>query len=211
MHKRRSGSVLFPSVSSGLGVILVAAAVILVAFLAYTAGNGIIYRFLFGANSSTELIQTSRSTIAAFSNTVFGNPLLNKILFFAFWMLVGLVVYMVLYGFIRGTSSAAEDINESHFLNTDRHETVRTFEIRTGIRSIALFGWIIYLVFFFKILFPFSILMTRIGVTDYPAFHAWLYGLSGLIILTSCLHIHVIFLRLIMLRTRLFDSNDVVG
>jgi len=83
MDIKRLGLLLRPSQLSIIGNLMASGLILAVASLSYLAGSGLIYNFLFGSGSSIELIQTSRGTFSAFNNTVFGNPTLNKVLYFA--------------------------------------------------------------------------------------------------------------------------------
>lgn len=199
-----------PSLFSGIITVLLSSIILGVATLSYANGSGIVYEFLFGENSSTELIQTSRGTFAAISNTVFGNPTLNKLLYFVFWMLVGLLTYILLYSLIRGASTTMEDVEETNYVNVTRGETLRIFITHSVLHIAIVLCWFVYTLFFIKIFLPFSILSGRIGLTMLPGIQGWLYGLLGLIVLIGSLHIHVVLLRFSLLKVRAFGGEDLV-
>lgn len=210
MHKNnRFRLLVIPSFSSGLLTVTLSAAALVVATVSYFAGNGLVYDYLFGPHSSTELIRQSKGTISALNNTVFGNSVLNKILYFGFWMLVGLVVYILLYSLLKGTAAAAEDIQETTYKNMRFREMLTNLGTRLAVRAAALIAWALYWVVFIKILLPFSVLSARVGGGDLPAPSGWLYGLLGLVVLILSTHIHLILLRLVTLRSRLFDSAEL--
>ncbi len=204
-------SLLSPSLLSGLVTTFLATAVLTIAIFSYASGSGMVYDYLFGPNSSAELIRGASNSVDAFSNTVFGNPTLNKILFFCFWMIVGLVVYMILYAIFKGTSEAAEDFQETKYMNGRAQELLRTIGTRLAIRSAVLALWVIYWVFFIKILLPFSILCAHIGAGAFPDVSGWGYGGLGLIVLTASIHLHLVFLRLFALKVRLIDNSQSAG
>ena len=208
--QRRLIQVMLPSLTSSLLTIGLSLVTLSLATFYYLSGNGAIYNYLFGPNSSTELIRQSQGSISAFSNTVFGNPLLNKILYFAFWMVVGLLVYFLLYVIIKGTGSAVEDFEEAGYKNAHVEEMLQGIVSRLAIRAILVVTWVIYWIFFVKTLLAFSILSTRVGITNFPDLNGWLYTALGVLVLIASLHVHVIFMRLIALKVRLFDSSDVV-
>ncbi len=206
----RFNLVLWPSLISGLVTVFISVAIIAAAVFSYISGNGLIYDYLFGPNSSAELIKQSRGTVATFSNTVFGNPTLNKVLYFAFWMLVGLVVYIILYTIFRSTSKVAEDINVATFKNAKINDILSNFGVRLAVRCGVALGWVLYTIFFIKILLPFSILCARIGAADFPSLTGILYGLLGLVVLVISIHLHLVFARLMALKVRLIDSPELV-
>ncbi len=209
-HSNRIKLLLTPSLLGGLTTVLLSTGVLGIAVYSFLAGKGAIYEYLFGPNSSAELIRQSRGTAGAFGDTVFGNQTLTKILYFAFWMIVGLVVYIILHAVIKGAAVAAEDIQESTYKNVRIREMLTNIGTRLAVRLAVLIAWIIYWAFFIKTLLPLSILLARSGASNLPSPTGWLYGLSGLAILVLCVHIHLIFLRLIMLRARLFESEEEI-
>lgn len=207
MNKKRLGLTLLPSTASSIGVVLMGGLILLVSTWSYGLGSGRLYDFLFGAHSSAELIQTSRGTFSTINNVVFGNPLLNKILFFVFWMLIGLIVYVLLHGFLKGVSTAAEEVEESRYVNAGKAHNIKQFEVRTAVRAIVAVAWLLYWVLFIKILLPFSVLIVRLGISANATDRSWLYVLSGAITLVLSLHLHVVWIRLLALRVRLFGGS----
>jgi len=209
MHKQnRSIQVMLPSLASGLFVIGLSLLGLAIATFYYLSGNGTIYDFLFGPNSSAELIRQSKGTVEALSNTVFGNPVLNKILYFAFWMIVGLLVYFLLFVVIKGTSTAVADIEEATYKNASFSEKLQNIITKLTIRLILIIAWITYWIFFIKTLVPFSVLYTHVGINDFPRLNGWLYTTLGVLVIIASLHVHLIFMRLIALRVRLFGTED---
>ncbi len=208
-HSSRIKLLILPSLISGVTTVLLSAAVLGTAIYSYLSGKGMVYEYLFGPNSSAELIRQSRGTISAFSDTVFGNQTLTKVLYFAFWMIVGLVVYLILHTLIKGASVAAEDIQESTYKNIRVRDMLTNIGTRLAVRLAALTAWIVYWVFFIKTLLPLSVLLARTGTTDLSSPTGWLYGVSGLTVLVLSIHVHLIFLRLVALRARLFETSEV--
>ena len=198
-----------PSLFSNAVTLSLCAIILLTAMLSYSTRSGLIYGFLFGPNSSAELIQTSKGSFTDITANVLGNPILNKAIFYMFWMFVGLVVYTILSSLIRGASTAAEDIQESQNVNDTKGENLKTIRSRFLIRLIVLVGWLLYTIFFIKIILPYSVLTSRIGVSELPTLSGWLYSLAGLALLFLGLHIHTVSLRLFVLKLRVFNSEEV--
>lgn len=204
---RNIGNLLLPSLSSAVAVVGIGLLILGVTTFASSNGSGTLYDWLFGANSSTAQIETARNTIDSISKAIFGNMVLNQLLFFVLWMLIGLAVYVILAGVNREVSTVNELREQLHYANVRPAEMRREFAIRLVVRWIVLAGWGIYWVVFVKIYFPFSILCAHIGVADLEHLSGWLFGAAGLITLILSLHLHVIFARLLVLRTRLFSSD----
>jgi|SRR3989344_161761 len=208
MKLKQFGILISPSLLSGSLTVIISVFVLLGATWTYSVGSGAIFNFLFGKSSSAELIRTSQSSVSAFNNTVFGNPTLNKILYFGFWMLVGILVYVILFFFVRGTSTAVRDVEEATYTNVNKADLFKSFAARLGLRLLITVIWVIYSIFFAQIFFPFSILAARIGLSELPHIMGWVYSPLSLVVLGLSLHIHIIFLRLLMLRVRVYDSNQ---
>jgi len=207
MKLKQLAVLLSPSFLSGSLCVSSSIIVLLGATWSYSVGTGAVYNFLFGPGSSAELISSSRTSISVFFNTVFGNSILNKTLYFGFWMMVGLIVYVIIMGLIHGTSTAVRDVEEVTYTNVKKHDKYKTFGLRIGIHLLVAVAWALYCVFFVKIFFPFSILAARVGFVQLPHITGWLYSPLSFVILTLSLHIHVIFIRLVVLRLRLYESN----
>lgn len=209
MNKKRFVLTLLPSTFSAICVLMLSGLILLVANWSYAAHSGRLYVFLYGSSSSTEVIKTSQGIFSTFNNVVFGNPLLNKVLFFVFWMLIGLIVYILLQGFLRGVAGAAEEVQESRYVNAGKAQGLRWLEIRLATRLCVLAAWILYWVVFIKLLLPYSILTARFGVDTSAGspVHGWVYALSGFLALALGLHLHVVWLRLLVLRVRIFGTS----
>lgn len=202
--------VALPSLGSGITVLLLTAGLVLASAFYYSTGNGAVYDFLFGPDSSSELIGQSKGIFDTFSNTLFGNPTLNKLLYFAFWMLVGLIVYFILYFLVKGASSTVENIEESQYKSSRVNDVLQSVGFRLAVRVGFLVVWMGYWIVFVKLILPFSVMATRVGIANLPEVQSLLYFVLGLIVLILGLHLHVVFMRLIMLRVRLTGSSESI-
>jgi hypothetical protein len=203
--KRLQDADIFISPSS-TGIVLVFGVsflLLLMANLSFLNGNGWIYNAIFGPDSPVELIQTSRDTFSTINQTVLGNPVLNKVLFFVFWMLVGLVVYVLLTTIGQTVGEASEELGSLRYIHARKELIERHFLLRQAMRASAvlglfLLGWIVI-----QLVFPFSVLASRIWLSSLATPINWLYGFLGLVVLALSLHVAIILLRLFLLRPRL--------
>jgi len=170
--------------------------------------TGVLFNALtFGSNVSPATITESQTSLAAFNNRVFGNPLLNQILFYAMWLFIGCLVYILVTAIISFGSEAEETVEEMHYVHAKRAQLERVFLSRLAIRAVAIVLEIIYSIFFVKLLLPYSIYAVHVGVTQTKLLPALLYiGLGSFVLLLS-FHIHVVLLRVIALRARLIESD----
>lgn len=200
---------LSPSFSSGVASVLLAVCIFASGMYGYLSGDGAIYNFLLGSNSSTELINQSRNSISEFSAIVFGNAWLNKILYFGFWMVIGLFMYLIVHYFLLGTKKALEDIEETTYRNTRIEEMLTNLGTRLAIRVIFIISWLIYWQFFIKTLVPYCFLEAKAASKDFPTAISFAHIAYGLLLLTLGIYAHVVFMRLIALRARLFGNSYV--
>lgn len=204
--------ILQPSLGGILGIIGFSLLLMAVSGFTYVTRNGLFYEYLFGSGSSTTLIETSRSTISLFNETVFGNPFLNKVLFFVFWMVIGLVVYVILSGVGLGASEAGKAVEESHFVHADKQRITSELRSKIILRLIAFGLIVIYLVLFLKILLPFGVLCARILAGNVGQLSSWLYGILGFTVLCGSFYIGMVLIRFFMLRPRIFGGlEDLVA
>lgn len=206
---RFAGTLLTPSLASatlcgGLGLLI-----LLISSLIYNSRNNVLYNLLFGPDSSAELIQSGKGSIGAINDAVFGNPILNKIIFFVFWCLVGLVIYFLISGIGKTTAVVAETTHQFHYLNAKKQQIEEQLGLRIMMRSMGVLAAFLYGIFFFTVLFPFSILCGRIGISIL-GLGGWLYFMAGLIVLVLSLHIWIVLLRFISLRPRLYGGWEDV-
>lgn len=209
MKQTRFSRLLIQPSIGGLMIILgLSLVVMVISGFSYVTRNGLFYDYLFGPDSSTTLIETSQSTVAVFNETVFGNPTLNKILFFVFWMVIGLVVYVVLSGLGSGISSAEHSIEEAHFVHAQKLRLGSELGLKVVLRVIASGLLILYLFAFFKILLPFGVLCARITSGDISQLINWLYALMGFSVLCATFYLGMLLLRLLLLRPRVFGGLE---
>lgn len=206
---RFAGTLLTPSLASvvlcgGLSLL-----VLVISSLIYNSRTNVLFDLLFGPDSSAELIQSGRGSIGAINEAVFGNPILNKVIFFVFWCLVGLIIYFLISGVGKTTAVVAETTHQLHYLNAKRQQIEEQLGLRIMMRSMGLLAAFLYGIFFFKVLFPFSILCGRIGISIL-GLSGWLYFMAGLIVLVLSLHIWIVLLRFISLRPRLYGGWEDV-
>lgn len=197
-----------PSSTSLLVAFGLALFVMLAAGFSYITDNNLFYEYLYGSNSSAMLIETSRSTIAVFNETVFGNSILNKFLFFTFWMVIGLIVYVIVSGLVAGVNTAEQAFSESKFIHAEKLRMGSEFGLKVVLHIIAVGLLFLFTFIFIKILLPFGILCARIVAGDLKNSTNWLYGLLGFVVLATSIHLATILLRFLVLRPRIFGGYE---
>lgn len=209
MHRFRLAVLLCePTLVGGTLTVILAILLLTAANFSFLVSSGLLYDGLLGENSSLDLIQSSRDSASAISQTIFGNPILNQVIFFAFWMMVGLFVYVSITALGQTFSEAENDLKSFRYVHARKKLIERNILVRLAIRiggllAGLLFGWV-----FLRLLFPFSVFSSRVGLDQLSKPIGWLYiALAGIVMILS-LHTLVIIARLIVVRPRVFGSWD---
>lgn len=125
------------------------------------------------------------------------NTLLSNLPLLLFWSVVGAVVYLIAVRLYVAFSDTADLEQTLTYANVRRDSLIETLLLSFGLRLVALFGWLIYCAFLFKTIFPRIIAVGSLG-----------HLAVSLLLVTVAVHIHVIFVRLITLRTRIFSATE---
>lgn len=138
-------------------------------------------------------------------------PIVYNIVIIFAAIVAGILVYISLETVTRGMRGARNSIAEIKFAKT---ATVKTalgleFSARLALRLGAVIGWVTYAAFWLGVVLPYAILVSRLGLSETSLFTASLYIFDGLILLGLSIHLHVIFVRLFLLRPRIFGNRSM--
>lgn len=201
-----------PSLGGFFGLVGLALLVMVGSGLLYISKTGLFYEYLFGPNSSSQLIETSRSMVAVFNDTVLANPTLNKLLFFVFWMVIGLMVYVLVSGVGSSFLMAEHAIEESQFVHAKKWQIKTELGLKVTLVLIAFGLGVLYLVVLYNFLLPFGVLSARIVAGNITDPTSWLYGALGFTVLLGSFYFGMVLLRLLLLRPRIFGGwEDIVS
>jgi hypothetical protein len=209
MHKLQL-TVLFcgPSIASGLITSLLAAVMLAAANFSFLLRSGLLYDAFFGKGTPYDLIESSRDYIAVTNQVILGNPAFNKFMFFAFWMMVGLMVYALLSTLGQTIAETEEKLKSLRYVHARKAQIEQDLILRLALRAIGIiiavvFGWL-----FIRLIFPFCVIASQIGLSNLSRLSGWLYLVLGYGVLLLSLHALVIILRLIVLKPRLYGDWD---
>lgn len=197
-----------PSTFSGIAVFLLASLIIIAANFSYLLRSGLFYDALYGKGSPVDLIQTSRTSFGAINQTVLGNPTLNKVLFFAFWMMIGLFVYATITTFGQSVVETEEELHSIAYVHARKQLIKRNIVLHVAVRLGCLVITLLYTWLFWRLLMPFCILSSRVGLSSLSNVFGWIYLALGITVMVMSLHAFVIMGRLVALRPRIFGEWD---
>ncbi len=192
MHRHKSLFLLItPSALSAVVTIVLALGVIVSAYVRTQGTNGALAEGLHGLNYILGPIYHRLTDVLA------RNTLLSNLPLLLFWSVVGALVYLIAVRLYVAISNTADLEKTFTYANVRRDSLIESLLLSFGLRLVAFFGWLIYCALLFKTILPRIIAVGSLG-------HL---GLS-LLLVAAAVHVHVIFVRLIALRTRIFSATD---
>ncbi len=202
---------LLPSLFSGSLAVFLSATLIIFTNWAYVSPENALYVYLFGPYGLTTIFQESSNALAAI-NGIFSSPFAYNVSVIIFALFIGLLIYVLLEGMDHISAKAHTAISEVEYINDPglKHRMRVEGEVRLGLRTAALVVWIIYLIFFARVIVPFCILLGRMDAGTVLTGPNILKGLAAFALLAIALHIHTIFMRLLVLRPRMFGVQNVI-
>ena len=199
-----------PSVLSASLALTASLLVLGAANWSYATPASQLYAYLYGQYGLATIFEHSSNALAAV-NGVFSSPGGYNIAVVLVALFIGALIYVLLEGIDHLTAEASSSI---HLVEQTSDASIRRYmkqqlEKRIGLRIAALCVWIIYLIFFARVIVPFCLLTGRIDINHFMTSDI-LGPLGALVLLTLSMHIHVILMRLLVLRPRLFGGDDVL-
>ena len=176
----------------------------------YITQSPFLYEYFFGPQGFITASQTS-ANLADSISLVFASPITYNIFVAIVAVLVGLIVYIGLESLSIAALGIADTWDIIHVNNREaRLSMVREMSIRRSFRTVVVIVWCLYWLFFINILLPFCILSTKITTNEAITPEGASSIALGSLALFIGFHLHVIFMRLITLRPRVFGSTAAV-
>lgn len=200
-------SLLSGTLTLGLGALLIGYNAWL-----YVSEQQLFYDYLFGSHGLKTYIWQHSDKVSSWQGAFLGNPVVYYVLVGATAIAAGLIVYFLLQLISLTFKNFRLSLGILHAQNkTDKAIALELFS-RLVTRVISLVCWGLYGAFFISIISPFVFVLNQVGI-EYihdSRFVGWLACLGALLILMLTIHLHVIFLRLVFLRPRLFGGDRAI-
>jgi hypothetical protein len=181
----------------------------------YIDEQQLFYNYLFGAHGLKTYVWQYSQHVTAWQSAFLGSPAAYYALVGAVATAAGLIVYCLLQllGLVsHGIGEGWERLQDKERKPSASKSVANELLTRLALRVISLICWGIYAAFFFSTMVPFISVLNRVGIDLINSGHS--YGLAvcfgTLLLLFFSLHLHVIFLRLILLRPRVFGGERVI-
>ena len=208
MQRHFTGLLLRPSLFSGSLTTLLALSIVTVSNWAYVLEHVFFYDYLFGPEGLITNINNVAATDGLHNISDFlGGSVSYNVLILGVAVLVGVVVYVALQVFGRFANNASAAWESIHGqTNITTHDIAQRWAIRIAVA----FAWMIYCLLFIKIILPFCILAAQVGIRQLWAPSGIAYFVFGTALTWASAHMHVVFLRLVILRPRVFGGEDEI-
>ena len=201
-------SLLLPSWLSGVIALFIGATIFIGPYLLMNFGTTAQEGFL-GLHIVYQ--HSSITTIAHSVSTQFlGNPRVGQAFFIGFWGAVGLVTYLIAESLLRRAENFFSLVQEFGYIHVVRHQLFQYHFIRSAVRILAVIAWCILLPLFIYQLLPFSIAAAQLSSEPGSTSSNWLTSLAFTVLCILVIHALTVFLRLMVLRPRLFGASSAV-
>jgi hypothetical protein len=207
-ESRLFGTLVSPSPLSLIFSCIFAALILMGASWSYVQTQPILGVYLGGNYGIGSLLHELNIALGA----AFNSDLSYNIAVICFALIVGLAIYVVVESVRHMMTEARATLTEVEYAS-DRHAKgvlEKEIGVRLGLRAVSAFIWLWYAIFFFNGILPFCASFIAKGTMNAPAL-ASVRNLLAFILLLGATHLHVLFIRLILLRPRVFGSGLAIG
>lgn len=198
---------LYPSLLSSIIAFCIASTVVAFANWPFAINDPVISSYFFGPQGLVERLRGSNDLAALLFPA---DSITYTIGLGVIALLAGTIVYIILESIdksILGIASAYASIHDADSRSKKSVEKEITYRI--GIRILSLCLWSFYCFAFFNVILPVCIITTRLPL-DQLGISNSLLAIGGFALLLLALHIHVILIRCISLRPRLFRLREAL-
>jgi hypothetical protein len=197
-------ALLTPSWLSGLVVVIASLAVMVITLVTLNFPGSSLQIILNDQKSNVQSgLGTTSSTI---NNNFSSSELISDIPLFVLWGCVGLLTYSFATSVGNAFRTAHDFRAELHFTNLNRRQLLRHAWRRLSARIVMLAIWFLLIHFTIHIILPYAVALTQFAGGTVGLANTLLNAGMAFVVLTFCLHLHTIMLRLIFLKPRILST-----
>lgn len=206
MHQRRLAQLLLrPSFFSVVVTMLVAGIILVAALWPEVASGSTLSPYLYGPYGVFTVLEKT-SDISKLTTTFLNSTTTYNVVVLAVAALVATGVYMILQTISKIVVGSYDTWHAMHDSGEGSQTVHKEIGAKLTIRLMGVLIWVAFTYFFWSLLLPYSIFTAYAGMDDLFSWHA-LHAVLGFVILVASLHVHVVFLRLLLLRPRVFGGK----
>lgn len=209
MHQKQLALLLFtPSLLSGSVTLSLAIALNGYGAWTFIRENQLFYGFISGAYGIQTYLGNASYGVSAWSSAFLNSPHAYYALVGGVAIAAGLAVFTLLQllGIVK--HEGQELLQDTPANRINRREVLNRF----GLRVISIIGWALYAAFFISTLLPFVSVLNELGIEAIgeDSWFGWVQCVLSFLLLAVAIHLHVVLLRLIVLRPRLFGGTATI-
>ena len=202
INHRLLGFLITPSWLSGMFVCLISIGVVTTIVVAAQ---------LSGSNLREAYVnyETNRNTTDMYADNAYDGSdttvhrLISSAPLMAFWSLAGVVVYLLASNIITAIQHAKQVQDGMNYVNTNRAALLKTVIVHFFVRCAVFAIWFLYILFFLHWIIPYVLAAATVG----GQLTVSGVGVAALaiVVMAFSLHLHIVFLRTLLLKPRIFS------
>ena len=194
-------TVVSPSILSGIVTAVISVLVTGFAVVSSYGSAGVLQQGLFAAHN------LSAPTYQQLTDRLAQNIFVSNIPLLLFWSAVGLIIYLCAANIVAAFGSGVKLEEQLNYVNSSRSKLIRFEIIVVFIRAAVLAGWLLYVQLFIRLLLPYALAAAHAARLNGALNGIGQIGLAALVLFIG-IHLHLVFLRLLLLKTRVFADKD---
>ncbi len=135
------------------------------------------------------------------------NSLQNTWPLILFWGIIGLIAYFIVETITKLISNVKNFNKELNYVHAKRDLMIRTTTEYFLFRAAVATAWLFFINLFFKVIIPYSIKDAHTAAISVKIAQILGYASLSFILIAFGIHLHVVFMRLILRRTRIFSRH----
>lgn len=200
---------LSPSTISFVACVVLSLLILAVANWSYTTHDPIIYQQIYGPDGLATNFSHLTNSFSSFADALTAKYLSYQVFVFIVAVVVGVGVYFLLQMLSRALANVSDTYSSIHASNVAvRRHNQEEVGLRLAIRLVSLVTWFFYWLLTLKVILPYVLLASRVRFQDFFIGNGWLYALLAFVVLALTIHLHIVFMRFVTLRPRLFGGTD---
>jgi hypothetical protein len=212
MHQRRLAILLLkPSITSGIVCFILAVGLLVLSNYSYIVDDPRFSDYFYGDYG---IVVAFERYFDSFDNGFTGLMPTQSLSYNVLVLIAAVTTGLLTYGFLQLITKFLAMVLGDYLTvanaNAEEKSTIDELVIRWIVRLVSFALYVLYWLLFMAILVPFCILAARVSATDLLSLSVWISSVSSVIVLAISLHIHVVFLRLLLLRPRIYGGGEEV-
>lgn len=170
-------------------------------------GGDVLLRLLLGTDANIDLITSSQDDYGPVVQQVLSNDLLGRVVVFGIWMFIGLCAFILIMTFAKVFSTIEEGKKELSYVHQKRAKLLRDDLTTVAFKILIAALWAGFAILSLRFVLGYFA-VTGYLVWTVSSTGDWLRFLLACTSLFIIIHVQIVFARLVIGKTRLWESDD---